>query len=156
MGLIAGLMLGPPALAWGQDVPPPAETPPRPGAPTSPGTSGTEPPGPPPVQGTGGAGQQPAPESDSEAPRGETKALSARVLGVSPGILYVEDDSGAAIPLRVTHATRVEGRRIPREQAIDGFLRKEFKPGASVRATFDVRTHADGMRENVAGTVDSP
>ncbi|MFP2925580.1 hypothetical protein ACLESO_10245 [Pyxidicoccus sp. 3LG] len=170
VGLIAGLMLGSPALA--QEPPTPVDGEERPGtpppqplsppgqaprnSPISPRDSEGQEPQEAPTEGTGGAGQQPAPEPDTESPRGETKELTARVLGASPGILYVEGKEGAAIPLRVTHATRVAGRRVPREQSIDSFLKKELAPGKSVRVTFDVRTHEDGKLENVVSTLDTP
>ncbi|MCP3143159.1 hypothetical protein [Pyxidicoccus xibeiensis] len=164
VGLIAGLMLGAPALAQEQ-TPPPVSGEEPPGAPPEepsiPGQELREIPSPlprgpqeAPTEGTGGSGQQqPATESDTEGQRGETKQLAGRVLGSSPGILYVEGDQGAAIPLRVTHATRLGDRRIPRDQAIGTYLRKELSPGKSVRVTFDVRTHEDGRLENVATTL---
>ncbi|NMO19060.1 hypothetical protein HPC49_28365 [Pyxidicoccus fallax] len=119
MGLLAGLMLGAQATAWGAG----------PASPTGP---------------------------DTESVPGERKELTGRVLGASPGILYVESAHGPAVPLRVTHATRLAGRRIPREQSVEAFLRQSLPPGSPVRATFDVRTHPDGTPENVASTVDRP
>ncbi|WP_205525700.1 hypothetical protein [Pyxidicoccus trucidator] len=98
--------------------------------------------------------QPPAPETESV--QGREQVLSGRVLGASTGILYIESELGPAVPLRVTHATRLQGRRIPREQGIEAYLRQALPPGKTVRVTFDVRTHDDGTPENVVRTLDVP
>ena len=136
VGLLAGLLLGAQAVAWGAPALPAQERPPA----------------------TRGESSAPAPPagSDTETPEGEQKELRGRVLGASPGVLYIESERGPAVPLRVTHATRLDGRRIPREQSVEAFLRQSLPPGTTVRATFDVRTHPDGTPENVASAVDTP
>lgn len=95
-----------------------------------------------------------APEPETESEQGKEHVLSGRVLGTGTGLLYVESAQGPAIPLRVTHASRVKGQRIPREQAVEAYLRGAFPPGTSVRVTFDVRTLEDGTPENVVRTVE--
>lgn len=94
--------------------------------------------------------------SDAEGVPGEQRALAGRVVGAGPGLLYLQPEQGPVIPLRVTHLTRLEGRRIPREQSVEAFLRQSLRPGTAVRATFDVRTHPDGTPENVASAMDTP
>lgn len=105
-----------------------------------------------------GAPPSPAqpPEPETESLQGREQVLSGRVLGASTGILYVESEQGPVIPLRVTHATRIQGRRIPREQGVEAYLRKVLPPGGAVRVTLDVRIHEDGTPENVARTLDVP
>lgn len=98
----------------------------------------------------------PALGQDDESARGEPRELTARVLGAEAGYLHVESVQGAVIPVRVTHATRVTGRRIPRSEAIAAWLRQELEPGQPVRIRFDVRVHPDGTPENVASSVDRP
>ncbi|MCY1014623.1 hypothetical protein [Pyxidicoccus sp. MSG2] len=120
LGLLAGLMLGAPALA---QAPTPARAP------------------------------EPA---ETESVQGEERVLSGRVVGAGTGLLYIESTQGPVVPLRVTHQTRVQGQRIPREQAVQAHLQKTLPPGTSVRVTFDVRTHEDGTPENVVRTVDVP
>jgi hypothetical protein len=117
LGLLAGLMLGAPALAQ-------APTPAR------------------------------APEPDTESVQGEEHVLSGRVLGAGTGLLYIESAQGPVVPLRVTHATRVQGQLIPRVQGVEAHLRQALPPGTAVRVTFDVRTHEDGTPENVVRTLD--
>ena len=95
-----------------------------------------------------------APEPETESVQGEEQVLTGRVLGAGTGILYIESTQGPAVPLRVTHATRVQGRRIPRARGVEGYLRQALPPGTPVRVTFDVRTHEDGTPENVVRTLD--
>ncbi len=96
------------------------------------------------------------PEPETESLQGRVQVLTGRVLGTSTGILYIEVAQGPAVPLRVTHATRIQGRRIPREQSVEAYLRKALPPGGTVHVTLDVRTHEDGTPENVARTLDTP
>lgn len=95
-----------------------------------------------------------APEPEAESVQGEEQVLTGRVLGAGTGLLYIESTQGPAVPLRVTHATRVRGQRIPRARGIEGYLRQALPPGTPVRVTFDVRTHEDGTPENVVRTLD--
>jgi hypothetical protein len=95
-------------------------------------------------------------DPDAEGVPGESRALTGRVVGTGPGLLYLQPEQGPVIPLRVTHATRLAGRRIPREQSVEAFLRQSLPPGTPVHATFDVRAHPDGTPENVASAVDTP
>ncbi|QSQ27167.1 hypothetical protein JY651_20625 [Pyxidicoccus parkwayensis] len=100
--------------------------------------------------------QAPEPPSgaDTESVQGEEHSLSGRVLRAGTGILYVESTEGPAVPLRITHATRVQGQRIPRAQGVETYLSDAFPPGTSVRVTFDVRTLEDGTPQNVVRTVE--
>jgi hypothetical protein len=104
--------------------------------------------------GTLAGGALPPPAPETERLEGPERRLSGRVLGASTGVLYVESATGPSVPLRVTHATRVGGRRIPREQGVETYLRQAFPPGGTVHVTFDVRTHEDGTPENVVRTLD--
>lgn len=98
----------------------------------------------------------PPPAVQEEGARGEQRELTARVLGSGDGYLYLESAQGPVIPMRVTHATRITGRRIPRSEAIPAWLRRELEPGQPLRVRFDVRVHPDGTPENVAGSIDPP
>lgn len=101
-------------------------------------------------------GSVPPPEPETESLQGREQVLTGWVLGAGTGTLHVESAQGPAVRLRVTHATRIQGRRIPREQTIESYLRKALPPGEAVRVTLDVRIHEDGTPENVARTLDLP
>jgi hypothetical protein len=94
--------------------------------------------------------------TDAEGVPGVQRELSGRVLGASPGLLHIQSERGPAIPVRVTHATRVGGGRVPRARSVEAFLQELLPPGTSVRATFDVRTLTDGTPQNVASAIDTP
>lgn len=66
------------------------------------------------------------------------KELTGKVVGVKADDLLVQtDDQGAIIPLRVSHQTMVDGKELKKDQRIESHLKKEFQPGAEVRASFD-------------------
>lgn len=96
----------------------------------------------------------PAPSSADEGTPGALRAFSGPVLGAAPGTLFITGPSGAAIPIRVTHQTRIAGVTVPRDQDIETYLREHLKPGRSVRVQFDVRPFSDGTPQNVASTVE--
>ncbi|MCP3167926.1 hypothetical protein [Myxococcus qinghaiensis] len=96
----------------------------------------------------------PAPSPDAESTPGTPRAFSGPVLGTAPGTLFVTGPSGASIPIRVTHQTRIAGMTVPRDQDIETYLREHLKPGRSVRVQFDVRPFSDGTPQNVASTVE--
>ncbi|HZI13634.1 MAG TPA: hypothetical protein VE153_24870 [Myxococcus sp.] len=98
----------------------------------------------------------PALAQDEEGARGEPRELTARVIGAASGYMHVESAQGAVIPVRVTHATRVGGERIPRSKAIAAWLSRELEMGEEVRVRFDVRFLRDGTPENVASHIDPP
>lgn len=66
------------------------------------------------------------------------KELTGKVVGVKADDLLVESDQGAIIPLRVSHQTMVDGKELKKDQRIESHLKKEFMPGAEVRASFDI------------------
>ena len=70
-------------------------------------------------------------------------------------VLYIEGAQGEAIPLRVTHETKLDGQALKRDQRIESHLKKEFQPGEEVRASFEIKTERRGELENVATTLDS-
>ncbi len=98
----------------------------------------------------------PALAQTGEGARGEPRELTARVVGAESGYMHVESAQGAVIPVRVTHATRVGGERIPRSAAIATWLSRELEKGEEVRVRFDVRFLADGTPQNVASHIDPP
>lgn len=68
------------------------------------------------------------------------KELTGKVVGVrSDDLLVQTDDQGAIIPLRVSHQTMVDGKELKKDQRIESHLKKEFQPGAEVRASFDIQ-----------------
>ncbi|KFE60144.1 hypothetical protein DB31_6015 [Hyalangium minutum] len=66
------------------------------------------------------------------------KELTGRVVGVKSDDLLVESEQGAIIPLRVSHQTMVDGKELKKDQRIESHLKKEFQPGAEVRASFGI------------------
>ncbi|NTX08348.1 hypothetical protein [Myxococcus sp. CA040A] len=101
-----------------------------------------------------GDSARPSPAPDAEGTSGTPRAFSGPVLGTAPGTLFVTGPSGASIPIRVTHQTRIAGETVPRDQDIETYLRENLKPGRSVRVQFDVRPFSDGTPQNVASTVE--
>jgi hypothetical protein len=98
----------------------------------------------------------PALAQNQEGARGQPRELTARVIAAESGYMHVESAQGAVIPVRVTHATRVGGERIPRSQAIASWLSRELELGEEVRVRFDVRFLRDGTPQNVASHIDPP
>jgi len=67
------------------------------------------------------------------------KELTGKVVGVREKDLLIQTDAQSAIiPLRVSHQTMVDGKELKKDQRIESHLKKEFQPGAEVRASFDV------------------
>jgi hypothetical protein len=67
------------------------------------------------------------------------KELTGKVVGVKEMDLLIQtDDQSAIIPLRVSHQTMLDGKELKKDQRIESHLKKEFQPGAEVRASFDI------------------
>lgn len=91
---------------------------------------------------------------DQPAQGQETKEISGTVLGVEGKTLWIEGDQGAAIPVRVTHQTQLEGQRLKRDQRIEPHLKKQFQPGEEVRASFTLNKKHLGKEENAAVSIE--
>jgi hypothetical protein len=107
---------------------------------------------------TGTEQQQPGMEQqagmEKEPMQGEHKELTGKVLGVHEKNLIIEGTNGEAIPLKVNHETKVSGVQLKKDQRIDSHLKKEFKEGDEVRASFELKRERGGV-ENLALTLDS-
>lgn len=68
------------------------------------------------------------------------KELNGTVVGVKEKDLLVrlDEDPNPIVPLRVDHQTHLDGKTLKKDQRIESHLKKEFSPGAEVRASFDV------------------
>ncbi|MGZ3458712.1 MAG: hypothetical protein ACXU86_09420 [Archangium sp.] len=78
------------------------------------------------------------------------KELNGTVIGVKKDdILVRADDNGAIVPLKVNHQTQLDGKMLKKGESIESHLKKEFSPGAEVRASFDLN-----KMENQAVTID--
>lgn len=89
-----------------------------------------------------------------EQMQGEQKELTGKVLSSHEKELYIQGEDGAAVPIRITHQTELEGKRLKKDQRVESHLKKEFRPGEEVRTSFTVRTDKRGKSENLATSVE--
>lgn len=93
---------------------------------------------------------EPREQQEMQQRMGEQKEISGRVLGTHRETLFLEGENGVAIPVRVSHQTNIEGKRIRRGERVESHLRREFPPGEEVRASFSLVRTREGRLENVA------
>ena len=74
--------------------------------------------------------------------------LRGTVVGTREKHVFIQEQSGAIVPLEVNHETLVEGQRIKRDQRIESHLKREFTEGEQVRASFDTK-----KTDNVATSI---
>ena len=84
----------------------------------------------------------------------EAKEITGTVLGVEGKTLWIEGDQGAAIPVRVTHQTELDGQKLKKDQRIESHLKKQFQPGEEVRASFKLDKKHLGKEENAAVSIE--
>jgi hypothetical protein len=78
-------------------------------------------------------------QQKSQEQKGQ-KELNGTVVGIRRDdvLVRLNDDPGAIVSLKVDHQTQLDGKQLKKDQPIESHLKKEFSPGAEVRASFSL------------------
>lgn len=82
------------------------------------------------------SGQQYGQQQEQQQAKGENE-LKGTVLGSRGDELLIQTEDGAAVPLKVSSRTQVDGK--PIEGKISSQLKQEFKEGDEVRTSFNLK-----------------
>ena len=83
------------------------------------------------------SGQYQYGQEEQQQAKGENE-LKGTVLGARGDELLIQTEDGAAVPLKVSSKTQVDGKPIEEGKSISATLKSDFKEGDEVRTSFNL------------------
>ncbi|MBX5483695.1 MAG: hypothetical protein IRZ16_17875 [Myxococcaceae bacterium] len=90
-------------------------------------------------EGTGGSGSTEMKSGQMETEMEQPQKLSGKVLKMERQTLYIQDDSGAAVPVAISSRTKFKG-----------LSRKDLKEGTEVDAEFKIKDKIHNEAESIS------